>query len=106
VFLAAITGALLRWLALAVLALRRTRRLARIRFCLPKFTFISGQVLRAPIPSTTVPAYDGLTEIWFDSLADYEAFFTSNNYLEKVRPDETRFTLEGVMVTDELVVIE
>jgi hypothetical protein len=46
------------------------------------------------------------TEIWFDSLADYEAFFTSNNYLEKVRPDETWFTLEGVMVTDELVVIE
>jgi hypothetical protein len=28
VFLAAITGALLRWLLLAVLALRRTRRLA------------------------------------------------------------------------------
>jgi hypothetical protein len=28
VFLAAITGALLRWLMLAVLALRRTRRLA------------------------------------------------------------------------------
>jgi hypothetical protein len=28
VFLAARTGALLRWLALAVLALRRTRRLA------------------------------------------------------------------------------
>jgi uncharacterized protein (TIGR02118 family) len=57
-------------------------------------------------PNQPVPAYDGLTEIWFDSLADYEAFFTSNNYLEKVRPDETWFTLEGVMVTDELVVIE
>ena len=37
------------------------------------------------------------------SLGGYEAFFTSNDYLEKVRPDETWFTLEGVMLTDELV---
>ena len=57
-------------------------------------------------PDQPVPAYDGLTEIWFDSLADHETFFTSRNYLEKVRPDETWFTLEGVMVTDELVAID
>jgi uncharacterized protein (TIGR02118 family) len=57
-------------------------------------------------PGQPVPAYDGLTEIWFANLADYEAFFTSKNYLEKVRPDETWFTLEGVMVTNELVAIE
>jgi len=56
-------------------------------------------------PNLPAPAYDGLTEIWFDSLADYEAFFTSKNYLEIVKPDETWFTLEGMMVTDELVVI-
>jgi len=58
------------------------------------------------VPDQTVPTYDALTEIWFDSLADYEAFFSSTNYLEKVRPDETWFTLEGMMVTDELVAIE
>jgi uncharacterized protein (TIGR02118 family) len=57
-------------------------------------------------PDQPAPTYDGLTEIWFDSLADYEAFFSSKNYLEKVRPDETWFTLEGMMVTDELVAIE
>ncbi|VXC61519.1 hypothetical protein MASSI9I_90015 [Massilia sp. 9I] len=50
VFLAAITGALLRWLLLAVLALRRTRHLAphreaAPRFCLPKLTSISCRVL-------------------------------------------------------------
>lgn len=57
-------------------------------------------------PNQPAPTYDGLTEIWFDSLADYEAFFTSKNYLENVKPDETWFTVEGVMVTDELVVID
>ena len=58
------------------------------------------------VPDQPAPAYDGLTEIWFDNLADYEAFFTSKNYLEKVRPDETWFTVEGVMVTEELVAIQ
>jgi len=57
-------------------------------------------------PGQPAPTYDGLTEIWFDSLADYEAFFASKNYLEKVRPDETWFTLEGMMITAELVAIE
>jgi hypothetical protein len=45
VFLAAITGALLRWLLLAVLALRRTRRLAPHPVLFAIVTFISGQVL-------------------------------------------------------------
>lgn len=40
-------------------------------------------------PNQLAPTYDGLTEIWFDSLTDYEAFFASKNYLEKVLPDET-----------------
>jgi hypothetical protein len=46
VFLGARTGALLRWLVLAVLALRRTRRLAPHPVLFAIVTFISGQVLR------------------------------------------------------------
>jgi uncharacterized protein (TIGR02118 family) len=54
------------------------------------------------------PAYDGLTEIWFDSWADHDAFFTSQNYLETVKPDESTFIdfgSVGVMVTEERVII-
>ncbi len=54
------------------------------------------------------PAYDGLTEIWFDSWADHDAFFTSDNYLQKVQPDEKKFidySSVGIMVTEEKTVI-
>ncbi|MFD4640212.1 EthD domain-containing protein [Lentzea sp. NPDC058436] len=53
------------------------------------------------------PAHDGLTEIWFDTWADHDAFFASENYLSKVRPDEPNFidfSTVGVMVTHETVV--
>ncbi|MBT3151000.1 EthD domain-containing protein [Streptomyces sp. CHD11] len=54
------------------------------------------------------PAYDGLTEIWFDSWADHDAFFASTRYKELVNPDESRFIdmdSVAVMVTEERVVI-
>lgn len=69
-----------------------------------KYT-VSHPVAAAAYPP---PAYDGLTEIWFDTWADHETFFTSSNYLERVRPDEALFidmSSVGVMVTDERVVI-
>ncbi|MGD2082139.1 MAG: EthD domain-containing protein [Chromatiales bacterium] len=37
------------------------------------------------------PAFDGTTEIWFDSVADMEAFYSDPDYLENVKPDESRF---------------
>ncbi len=36
-------------------------------------------------------AYDGAVELWFDSVADQEAFFSDAEYLKKVQPDESRF---------------
>ncbi|MEV0848925.1 EthD domain-containing protein [Streptomyces sp. NPDC049954] len=54
------------------------------------------------------PAYDGLTEIWFESWADHNAFFASKNYEECVHPDESRFidmNSVAVMVTEERVVV-
>ncbi|WP_150252470.1 EthD domain-containing protein [Nocardiopsis deserti] len=53
------------------------------------------------------PAYDGLTEIWFDSWDDHDSFFASVNYKTKVNPDESKFidlSNVGVMVTNETVV--
>jgi uncharacterized protein (TIGR02118 family) len=53
------------------------------------------------------PAYDGLTEIWFDSWADHDAFFASENYKTRVNPDESvfiDFSNVGIMVTNETVV--
>lgn len=36
-------------------------------------------------------AFDGTAEIWFDSVADKDAFFSDPDYLRDVRPDEARF---------------
>ncbi|CAL9509313.1 hypothetical protein SUDANB145_03584 [Streptomyces sp. enrichment culture] len=55
------------------------------------------------------PAYDGLTEIWFENWADHDAFFASANYRERVHPDEANFidlASVAVMVTEERVVVE
>jgi uncharacterized protein (TIGR02118 family) len=37
------------------------------------------------------PAFDGTAELWFDSVADREAFFTDPEYLSTIAPDETKF---------------
>jgi uncharacterized protein (TIGR02118 family) len=36
-------------------------------------------------------AFDGIAEVWFDSLNDAEAFFASEDYRERVIPDEEAF---------------
>ncbi|MCP2165323.1 EthD domain-containing protein [Goodfellowiella coeruleoviolacea] len=61
-----------------------------------------------PAPGYPSPDYDGLTEIWFESWADHDAFFASDNYRTLVNPDEARFidmTSVRTMVTTEKVVI-
>ncbi|MFL5607895.1 MAG: EthD domain-containing protein [Gemmatimonadaceae bacterium] len=37
------------------------------------------------------PSYDGTAELWFDSAADKDAFYSDPEYLAKVRPDEGVF---------------
>jgi uncharacterized protein (TIGR02118 family) len=37
------------------------------------------------------PAFDGTAEIWFDSVADKDAFFSDPEYLAQVAPDEQVF---------------
>lgn len=61
-----------------------------------------------PAPQYPSPAYDGLTEIWFENWADHDAFFASANYKNLVNPDEAKFidpSSVGIMVTDEKIVV-
>ncbi|SDP36539.1 conserved hypothetical protein [Nakamurella panacisegetis] len=61
-----------------------------------------------PAPGYPVPAFDGMTEIWFDSWEDINNFFSSANYKELVQPDERTFVDHdsvAVMVTEEKVII-
>jgi len=36
-------------------------------------------------------AFDGTAELWFDSVADKDAFFSDPDYLRDIRPDEPTF---------------
>ena len=36
-------------------------------------------------------AFDGTAELWFDSVADKDRFFSAPEYLEHINPDEARF---------------
>ncbi len=50
------------------------------------------------------PAYDGTAELWFDSVADKNAFYSDPDYLAIVNPDERVFadmTLTRFLVTEE-----
>ncbi|MFI0156274.1 EthD domain-containing protein [Streptomyces lydicus] len=72
--------------------------------------YVKKYTVSHPIPAEGYPspAYDGLTEIWFESWADHDAFFTSKNYKNLVNPDESKFidmNTVAVMVTEERVVV-
>ena len=41
--------------------------------------------------ATTEPAYDGTAELWFDSVADKDAFCSDPEYIAIVNPDERVF---------------
>lgn len=72
--------------------------------------YVKRYAVSHPVSAEGYPgsAYDGLTEIWFESWADHDAFFASKNYKELVNPDEGKFidmNSVAVMVTEERVVI-
>ncbi|MEU8720680.1 EthD domain-containing protein [Streptomyces antimycoticus] len=72
--------------------------------------YVRKYTVSHPVPAENYPprAYDGLTEIWFESWEDHDAFFASENYRTLVNPDEARFIdmdSVAVMVTEEKEVI-
>ncbi|SEO03732.1 conserved hypothetical protein [bacterium A37T11] len=57
----------------------------------------------------STPAYDGITDIYFASMKDFNSFFESENYKLKIHPDESNFiNLNEVitLVSNELVIID
>jgi len=45
----------------------------------------------AALPGLPESNIDGITELWFDSMADLENLFSSPVYSETIRPDEEKF---------------
>lgn len=72
--------------------------------------YVKRYTVSHPVPAASYPnpAYDGLTEIWFENWDDHDAFFASENYKKLVNPDEATFidlASVATMVTDEKIVI-
>ncbi|MFH9130957.1 MULTISPECIES: EthD domain-containing protein [Streptomyces] len=62
-----------------------------------------------PAPRYPEPAYDSVVEAWFDSLADLEALFFSENFLRTVDPDHENFidlSAFGRIICEEDVVLD
>ncbi len=72
--------------------------------------YVRRYTVSHPVPAEQYPApgWDAVVEICFDSWADHDAFFTSENYRTVVQPDESTFFVHAdisVMVTEERVII-
>jgi uncharacterized protein (TIGR02118 family) len=57
--------------------------------------YIQTHPIREKTSILTVNDYDGTAEIWFDSLAGFEAVLTSATYKARVFPDEVTFLDHG-----------
>ncbi len=57
--------------------------------------YVRRYVQSHPISNSTLgfreTTFDGLTEIWFDDMASFEALFNDPEYLQRIRPDEAKF---------------
>lgn len=42
-------------------------------------------------PPQAIPAYDGIAELWFESVGEMQKAFSEPRYLEIIRPDEQKF---------------
>lgn len=49
------------------------------------------QDLASFFPPQATPAYDGIAELWFESVEDMQQAFSEPRYLEIIRPDEQKF---------------
>jgi len=53
--------------------------------------YVQGHTLPLDLPGLPAPAYDGTTELWFDSAEDIGKVFGAESYLHLIRPDEAKF---------------
>ena len=70
--------------------------------------YVQCHTVPASIPGLPLVAFDGITELWFDDLAGLEAVFTSESYMETIRPDEAQFldlhACEFVLSTENVLI--
>ncbi len=70
--------------------------------------YVQCHTVPASIPGLPPVAFDGITELWFDDVAGLEAVFTSESYMETIRPDEARFLdlhgCEFVLCTESVLI--
>ena len=62
----------------------------------PEFTrhvrkYVQCHLVGNTVPLGAVGAYDGVAELWFDSVEELETAFNEPRYLEIIRPDELKF---------------
>lgn len=72
----------------------RTRHAQLVKDCPATARYIRKYVQCHTLPEAYAEgaaAFDGTAEIWFDSVADKDAFFSDPDYLRDVQPDEARF---------------
>ncbi|GAA4326897.1 hypothetical protein GCM10023149_30000 [Mucilaginibacter gynuensis] len=62
--------------------------------------YVRKYVVSHPItePGSPEPAFDAITDIYFDSFEDYRQFFSSENFLKNVQPDHANFFDERKVV--------
>ena len=53
--------------------------------------YIQCHLVGNTVPLGAAGAYDGVAELWFDSVAELETAFREPRYLEIIRPDELKF---------------
>ncbi len=53
--------------------------------------YVQCHTIPASIPGLPPITFDGITELWFDDVAALEAVFSSQKYMETIRPDEAKF---------------
>jgi uncharacterized protein (TIGR02118 family) len=62
----------------------------------PEFTryvrkYVQCHPVGGAVPLGAAGAYDGIAELWFDSVEDLVKAFHEPRYLEVIRPDELKF---------------
>lgn len=53
--------------------------------------YVQCHTLAVALPGMPPPAYDGITELWFDNEEAIGHVFTSERYMAQIRPDEAKF---------------
>src|SRR5215470_12246928 len=79
----------------------------------PEFTrhvrkYVQCHLVGNAVPLGAAGAYDGVAELWFDSVEELETAFREPRYLEIIRPDELKFAdLNKCMsfITEEIHVV-